>query len=153
MKKCLAFLAVLVLAALPAAAQSIEVSYDDSTYETFTALSTTVAPAVQFDAPGTESYALESVSFSLEATEPGTYPVSVQIWDESLVTVETIDWDVDVTGSATYTLDLTSAKLPFTGSVRIGIFVREDPLRPGPRRAEPGGRLHLLDAVRQQLHL
>lgn len=131
-KKSLAFLLAFALAAVPVAALADDLSYDDGTYETLAPLSLAAAPAVQFDAPGTGTYALDNVSFSLEATVLGTYPVAVQVWDDALAVVETISWDVNVTGSAIYTLDLTAAKLPFTGSVRVGIFLRDDALVPVP---------------------
>jgi len=128
----LAFLLAFALAAVPITALAEDLAYDDGTYEAFAALSLTVAPAVQLDAPGTGVYALDKVSFYLEAAAPGTYPVAVQIWDDTLAIVETIPWNVNFTGSATYTLDLTAAKLPFTGSLRLGIFMRTDVLVPSP---------------------
>ena len=130
--KCLAFLMAFALAAIPAAALADDLYHDDGTFEAFAPLSLTAVPAVQFDAPGTGVYALDNVSFYLEALDPGTYPVAVQIWDDALAVVETIPWDVAFTVNAVYTLDLTSAKLPFTGSVRIGISLRDDGVVPLP---------------------
>lgn len=132
MKKYFALLMALALAVVPITALADDLAYDDGTYEALTALNQTAAPAVQFVAPGPEVYALDSVSFYLDATVPGTYPVVVQVWDDALDVVDTLSWDVDVAGSAAYTLDLTAAKLPFTGSVRVGIFLRDDPLVPVP---------------------
>lgn len=132
MKKYFALLMAFALSVVPITALADDLAYDDGTYEAFTALSLTAAPAVQFDAPGAGVYALDNVSFYLETTAPGTYPVAVRIWDDALAVVETVSWNVNVTGSAAYTLDLTAAKLPFTGSVRIGIFLREDALVPVP---------------------
>ncbi|MHB8834849.1 MAG: hypothetical protein ACYC9Y_03980 [Candidatus Methylomirabilia bacterium] len=130
--KCLTLLLALALAVIPITALADDLAYDDGTYEASTALSLTAAPAVQFVAPGPEVYALDSVSFYLDATVPGTYPVVVQIWDDALDVVDTLSWNVDVAGSAAYTLDLTAAKLPFTGSVRVGIFLRDDALVTAP---------------------
>lgn len=130
--KCLTFLLALALAVVPITALADDLAYDDGTYEAFTALSQTGAPVVQFVAPGTGVYALDSVSFYLDATVPGTYPVVVQIWDDALAVADTLSWDVSVAGAAAYTLDLTAAKLPFTGTVRVGIFLRDDALVPVP---------------------
>lgn len=128
----LAVVAAAVLSAVPVSALADDLVYDDGSFEAAAPLSVTVAPAVQFTAPGAGVYALDAVSFSLRADAPGTYPVAVQIWDEVLEVAETIAWDVDVTGDAVYTLDVTAAKLPFTGSTRVGIFLRDDGIVPVP---------------------
>lgn len=136
-KRYLALFMALALTAVPITALADDLTYDDNTFESSTPLSLTVAPAVHFTAPGSGVYALDSVSFQLQEAVPGgapagTYPATVQIWDDALAVVETVAWDVDFTGSGIYTLDLTAAKLPFTGSIRIGIFVRDDALVPLP---------------------
>ena len=66
----LALLMALALTAIPAAALAEDLYHDDGTFEAFAPLSLTAVPAVQFDAPGTGVYALDSVSFYLEAAEP-----------------------------------------------------------------------------------
>jgi len=136
-KKYLALFMALALAVIPITALADDLTYDDSSFESSLPLSLTVAPAVQFAAPGTGVYALDGVSFHLQEAVPGEapagiYPVTIQIWDDALDVVETIAWDVNFTGSAMYTLDLTAEKLPFTDSVRIGIFARDDALLPAP---------------------
>lgn len=135
--KHLALLMALALAAVPITALADDVAYDDDSFESATPLSLSVAPAVEFAAPGTGVYALDNVSFYLREALPGeapvgSYPLAVQIWDSALDVVETIPWNVDFTGSAMYTLDLTAMRLPFTGSVRIGVFERDDALVPLP---------------------
>jgi hypothetical protein len=131
-KKLLSILAALALSAVPVAALADDLVYDDGTYEAALVLGATVAPAVQFDATGTGVYALDSVSFALSADVAGTYPVAVQVWDDALASVQTVSWDVAVDGSALYTLDLADAKIAFTGSTRVGIFLRDDPALPAP---------------------
>lgn len=134
-KKHLALLMALALAVVPVSALADDLFYDDGTFEISTALDLAVAPAVEFAAPPAPGvYALDTVSFALEATAPGTYPVTVQIWDDALDVVETIAWDVEVAvpESTLYTLDLTAAKLSFTSSVSVGIFMRDDGIVPIP---------------------
>lgn len=131
-RKLIGIAAAFALAVSPVAALADDLAYDDGTYESSVALGLSAAPAVQFDAPGPGVYALESVSFYLQAATDGTYPLAVQVWDDSLAAVATVAWDVAFTGDALYTLDLTAAKLPFTGFVRVGLFSRDDGIVPIP---------------------
>lgn len=150
MKKCLAYVMAIALAAFPAAAraQAVELNYDDGAFEVSTPLNLPAlpAPAVQFDAPLVPGiYALETVSFYLlqQPGEPGapaaeTYPVTVQTWtlapgsSTEFIPGAPLDADLVVTKPDWYTLDLTGKKLTFSGSVRIGIFLRDDTLVPIP---------------------
>jgi hypothetical protein len=111
MKKRLAYLMAIALAAFPAAAQaqSVDLFYDDGEFEASTHIISPaipppsvppapLAPAVQFDVTGKGVYTLDSVSFYLlqmPEVSPGApppfvfaepvpqvYPVTVQIWNQ-----------------------------------------------------------------------
>ena len=136
MKKCIAYLMALSLAAVPIAAQAEELKYDDDSFENFTALSLTASPAVQFEVDGTGVYALDSISFYLlqetkedvvvapdgapantfAAETSALFPVTVQIWtlvpgsseeNPEYVKSDSIDADFTVEKEGWYSLDLT----------------------------------------------
>jgi len=91
------------------------------------------------------------VSFYFQAAMPGTYPVSVQVWDAALVAADPIAADIVVNGNGEgwYELDLAGRKLAFSDSVRVGVFqVGDGPgLNLGVDTTAPAGQSYLYDAA------
>jgi hypothetical protein len=150
-------------------AETITLTHDDNVFEASTLLTepTTpggptgiTAPAVQFDAPGTGVYALDSVSFHLLQAPmavanpdgspappnpglftdptPQTYPVTVKIWRRDpaagpvWVPGDSLPADLIVTKPGLYVVSMRAQGLTFTGSIRIAVVLRRDELVPIP---------------------
>jgi hypothetical protein len=146
-----------------AQSQIVSLAQDDNVFESSTPLpkpaapggqTETPVPSVQFDAPGTGVYALDSVSLHLlqapvtmpsldgspGAPDPGlfteltplTYPVTVKIWSRKTasgadwVAEDSLDADLIVTKPGLYVLSMSALELTFTGSIRVAVFLRTD---------------------------
>jgi hypothetical protein len=107
------------LLALPAAAADL--AYDDGAFEALQAPAATIVFAVDFALPSTDVYALDTVSFYLDADAAGAYPLAVSIWDKDLALVATRPFPVVFGTAGWYSLDLSSAGVVVDGSFRVGV--------------------------------